>query len=125
MKSFYNYVVKPKGNRYNNTKKIGDKELIVNTEVFNHQYVNKEAVIKRILGRLICSKCGLTFNKYFNPPQKKKYNWEVRISKKHMSKNRKKRSLTEKCCKLFWPSVKISPPLKQSKIWTASKKFYK
>ena len=45
MKSVYNFVVTPKGNRYNNTKKIGDKELIVNTEVFNHQYVNKEAVI--------------------------------------------------------------------------------
>ena len=31
--------------------------------------VDKELLIKRILGRIICSKCGLTFNKYFNPPQ--------------------------------------------------------
>ena len=30
--------------------------------------VNKETIIKRILGRQICSKCGLIFNKYFNPP---------------------------------------------------------
>ena len=32
MKSVYNFVVKPKGNRYNNVKKIGDSELILNTE---------------------------------------------------------------------------------------------
>ena len=45
MKSVYNFVVTPKGERYNNTKKVGDKELIVNTEIFNHQYVNREAVV--------------------------------------------------------------------------------
>ena len=45
MKSVYNFVVKPKGKRYNNTKKVGDSELIVNTEIFNHQYTNREAVV--------------------------------------------------------------------------------
>ena len=45
MKSVYNFVVRPKGERYNNTKKVGDSELILNTEVFNHQYVNREAVV--------------------------------------------------------------------------------
>ena len=45
MKSVYNFVVKPKGERYNNTKKIGDKELIINTEVYNHQYINREAEV--------------------------------------------------------------------------------
>ena len=30
--------------------------------------VNFEIIKKRILGRMICSKCGLIFNKYFNPP---------------------------------------------------------
>jgi len=45
MKSVYNFVVKPKGKRYNNTKKIGDSELIINTEVFNHQYVNRQAEV--------------------------------------------------------------------------------
>ena len=45
MKSVYNFVVTPKGNRYNNTKKVGDSELILNTEIFNHQYVNREAVV--------------------------------------------------------------------------------
>jgi len=45
MKSVYNFVVTPKGQRYNNTKKIGDKELVINTEIFNHQYVNREAIV--------------------------------------------------------------------------------
>ena len=45
MKSVYNFVVKPKGKRYNNTKKVGDSELILNTEIFNHQYVNREAIV--------------------------------------------------------------------------------
>ena len=45
MKSVYNFVVTPKGERYNNTKKVGDSELILNTEIFNHQYVNREAVV--------------------------------------------------------------------------------
>ena len=45
MKSIYNYVVKPKGSRYNNSKKVGDKDLILNTEIFNHQYINREAEV--------------------------------------------------------------------------------
>ena len=45
MKSVYNFVVTPKGKRYNNTKKIGGKELIINTEVYNHQYINREAIV--------------------------------------------------------------------------------
>ena len=45
MKSVYNFVVAPKGERYNNIKKVGDSELIVNTEIFNHQYVNREAIV--------------------------------------------------------------------------------
>ena len=52
MKSVYNFVVKPIGKRYNNVKKVGDKELIVNTEIFNHQYVNRQATVisKPIIG---------------------------------------------------------------------------
>ena len=52
MKSVYNFVVKPIGQRYNNVKKVGDKELIINTEIFNHQYVNRQATVisKPIIG---------------------------------------------------------------------------
>ena len=45
MRSVYNFVVTPKGKRYNNKKKIGSKELILNTEVYNHQYTNREAIV--------------------------------------------------------------------------------
>jgi len=37
--------------------------------VFNLK-VNRQIVVKRILGRQVCSKCGLIFNKYFNPENK-------------------------------------------------------
>ena len=45
MKSVYNFVVTPKGERYNNKKKVDDGELILNTEIYNHQYVNREAIV--------------------------------------------------------------------------------
>ena len=45
MKSIYNFVVTPIGERYNNKKKVGDSELIINTEIYNHQYVNRKAQV--------------------------------------------------------------------------------
>ena len=45
MKSVYDFVVTPKGERYNNTKKLDGGELILNTEIYNHQYVNREAIV--------------------------------------------------------------------------------
>jgi hypothetical protein len=45
MKSPYNFVIKPAGERYNNIKKVGDKNLILNTEIYNHEYVNREGVV--------------------------------------------------------------------------------
>ena len=52
MKSVYNFVVTPKGERYNNKKKLDGGELILNTDIFNHQYTNREAVVlsKPIIG---------------------------------------------------------------------------
>ena len=43
MKSVYNFVVTPIGERYNNKKKIGDSELIVNTDIYKHEFVNRLA----------------------------------------------------------------------------------
>jgi len=45
MKSVYDFVVTPKGERYNNTKKLDNGELILNTEIYNHEYVNREATV--------------------------------------------------------------------------------
>ena len=48
MKAPFDFVIEPKGNRYNNTKKVGDSELILNTEIYNHEYINREAIVKSI-----------------------------------------------------------------------------
>jgi hypothetical protein len=45
MKSVYNFVVTPVGNRYNNKKKIGDSELIMNTDIYKHEFVNRIAKV--------------------------------------------------------------------------------
>ncbi len=45
MKSVYDFVITPVGQRYNNVKKVGDKNLIVNSEIFNHQHVNRLAKV--------------------------------------------------------------------------------
>ena len=45
MKAYKDYIVSPIGDRYNNSKKVGNKELILNTEIFNHQYCNRNAKI--------------------------------------------------------------------------------
>ena len=45
MKSVFDYIVKPLGGRYSNSIKVGDGELILNTEVFNHQYINRLGVV--------------------------------------------------------------------------------
>ncbi len=49
--------------------------------------IDKESIIKRILGRLFCTKCGLTFNKYFNPPQKEKYDCNLKYLKTRSDDN--------------------------------------
>jgi hypothetical protein len=45
MKAYKDFIVSPIGERYNNSKKIGDKELILNTEIFNHQFINRLALV--------------------------------------------------------------------------------
>ena len=45
MKSLFKFIIKPKNGRYNNEKKIGDKNLLLNTELQNHQYVNRNGFV--------------------------------------------------------------------------------
>jgi len=68
MKSIYNFVITPKGQRYNNSKNIDDKELILNTEIYNHQYTNREAVVisTPIIGNDLGIKPGDTIITHFN-----------------------------------------------------------
>ena len=43
MKSIFGFIIEPIGSRYNNVKKIGEKELVLNTDIFNHKYINRKA----------------------------------------------------------------------------------
>jgi len=44
-----NFIIKPLNNsRYNNEVKVGDKKLIVNSDNFQHQFVNREAKVLAI-----------------------------------------------------------------------------
>jgi len=45
MTSIHDFVIAPKGGRYNNTKEVDGGELILNTEIYNHQFVNREATV--------------------------------------------------------------------------------
>ena len=48
MKSVYNFVVTPIGERYNNVKKVGNKELIINTDIYKHEFINRLARVVSI-----------------------------------------------------------------------------
>ena len=43
MKSIYNFVVTPVGERYNNKKQVEGRELILNTDIEDHKYINRKA----------------------------------------------------------------------------------
>jgi hypothetical protein len=45
MKGVFDFVVMPKADRYNNTKTVGDKELIINTELQNHNFVSRIGIV--------------------------------------------------------------------------------
>ena len=45
MKSLYEFIVKPINERYDNIKKIGNNSLILNTNIKDHKFVSKKAVV--------------------------------------------------------------------------------
>jgi hypothetical protein len=45
MNAYKDFIVAPIGQRYNNVKRVDGKELILNTEIFNHQYINRLAKV--------------------------------------------------------------------------------
>ena len=45
MKSLYDFIVKPVGEKYSNTINIGNKKLIVNTKIENWKFVNRLAEV--------------------------------------------------------------------------------
>ena len=45
MQSLFSFIVKPKNERYDNKKYIDGKELLLNTEISNHQYVSRIGIV--------------------------------------------------------------------------------
>ena len=45
MKSLFDFIVEPVGQRYNNNVKVGDKSLIINTEIDSFKYINNIAKV--------------------------------------------------------------------------------
>ena len=45
MKSLYDFIIKPLGDRYENEIKIGDKTLVLNTKIGSFKSVNNLAVV--------------------------------------------------------------------------------
>ena len=51
--------------------------------------VNQDVVIKRIIERQVCSKCGLTFNEIFNPSTKRNHHCDIKFLQKRSDDNEK------------------------------------
>ena len=45
MQSVFDFIIKPKSKRYDNTKQIGDSELLLNTEISDHRYVSRVGIV--------------------------------------------------------------------------------
>ena len=48
MQSLFNFIVKPKNERYDNKKYIDGQELLVNTEISDHRYVSRNGIVTAI-----------------------------------------------------------------------------
>ena len=48
MQSLFNFIVKPKNGRYDNKKYIDGSELLLNTEISDHQYVSRIGIVTAI-----------------------------------------------------------------------------
>ena len=51
--------------------------------------VDQDVIIKRIIGRQVCSKCGLVFNEFFNPSTKENHHCDIKFLQKRSDDNEK------------------------------------
>ena len=51
--------------------------------------VDQNVIIKRIIGRQACSKCGLVFNEFFNPSTKENHHCDIKYLQKRSDDNEK------------------------------------
>ena len=50
--------------------------------------VEKDTIIKRVLGRKVCKKCGLTFNEYFETPNTENHHCDEKFIEKRSDDNK-------------------------------------
>jgi len=48
MNALYDFIVKPVGEKYNNTVKVGGKDLVINTKIENWKFVNRLAEVIQV-----------------------------------------------------------------------------
>lgn len=48
MRGIVDYIVSPSGDRYNNKVSVGEGELILNTEISNHEYINRFGIVEAL-----------------------------------------------------------------------------
>ena len=48
MNAVNEFVISPLNSRYNNTKKVDGKDLVLNTESYNHSYVSRNAIVESL-----------------------------------------------------------------------------
>ena len=48
MQSLFDFIIKPKKERYENIKQIGDQELVLNSEISSHQFVSRIGIVLAI-----------------------------------------------------------------------------
>ena len=51
--------------------------------------VDQDVIIKRIIGRQVCFKCGLVFNEFFNPSTKANHRCDIKFLQKRSDDNEK------------------------------------
>ena len=49
MKPVFDFIVEPVGERYNNEVEVGNKKLVLNSEIFNHEFINRIGKVKLIM----------------------------------------------------------------------------
>ena len=48
MRGLFNFIIAPKGKRYNNTTTVGDTELILNSSIEDHLMINRTGIVKAL-----------------------------------------------------------------------------
>ena len=51
--------------------------------------VDQDVIVKRIIGRQVCSMCGLTFNEFFNQSTKENHHCDIKFLQKRSDDNEK------------------------------------